>query len=536
MSATEIASPLPVWSLRRLRFVVCVAALAALVILGLMFMPSNRLDLGLRRSLSAVTLLIASILTFCWFVFFSPAVRSARLAVLALGLVSVGAVAGSIRRLEFTGDMTPLVDWRWQTDRDQILEAHRAAQGSGKGKTAISEITTGPHDVLDYRGSRRDGIVEGPPLAASWIDREPKLVWRQPCGGGYAALVLAGPLAITIEQRRDKEAIVAYDADSGAERWVYDYPALFHENLGGDGPRATPTIADGRVFALGATGVLSCLDLITGALRWSKNILSINECDNLDWGMSGSPLVFDNLVIVNPGTQKGSDNSRSLLAFHAENGELAWGMGQGQASYASPMLENLAGRQQILIFDALGLAGFDVARNAQLWRLPWKSDFNLNAIQPIVAGGDRVLISSNAGSALVLVKQQNDTYTAGLIWKNRQMKCNYACPIARGDYVYGLDAGILVCLEMATGKRAWKGGRYGHGQMLLAGELLVILGEAGELALVRATPDHFAELGRIQAIEGRTWNNPTMRDGRIFVRNHLEMAAYDLPLAAVKSP
>lgn len=245
--------------------------------------------------------------------------------------------------------------------------------------------------------------------------------------------------------------------------------------------------------------------------------------------MAGSPLVSNDVVVVNPGTQSGTSDSRAVLGYAVADGHLEFAVGAGKASYASPMLADIAGRRQILIFDAGGLAGFD-ASGGELWRAAWTSDFDINAAQPIVLPPNRVLISSNAGSALLEIALNDGAFSVSTLWKNRNLKCNYACPIALGGFVYGLDESILACLDLKTGQRRWKGGRYGHGQMLASGDLLIIMAETGELALVRATPEKFEELGRMQAIEGRTWNNPALREGRLFIRNHLEMAAYDLPL------
>ncbi len=405
------------------------------------------------------------------------------------------------------------------------------SQRAATGKSDSATIVTSAHDVLEFRGPRRDGIVDGVKLSRDWTEHPPKLVWRQPIGGGYAAFVVAGPLAITIEQRRDKEAIVAYDFDTGREQWKYDYPALFSESLGGVGPRATPTIHEGRVYSLGATGVLACVELATGRPLWNVNVLEENAAGNLDWGMAGAPLICGNVVAINAGNQRGTTASRAIVAYELATGKRAWAAGEAKAGYASPMLASVAGAPQIIIFDAAGLAGFDASAPAELWRIDWKSQFDINAAQPVVVGDDRMLITSQAGAALVHVAATDGgKLLAETVWKNNKLKSSYACPIVYQGHVYGIDETLLACLDLASGRQLWKArsGDYGHGQLLLRGDLLVVLAETGELALVEATPERFHELGRIQAIEGKTWNNPTLAGARILVRNHLEMAAYDL--------
>ncbi|MEX0676072.1 MAG: PQQ-binding-like beta-propeller repeat protein [Pirellulales bacterium] len=532
MSKVESSPPAPprLSVPRRMWIPIAALALSAVGMIGLGMLPSDRLAVGDRRLYSFILAAAGFLAVGAWFFFGSGVSRRARAAsAVVVGGVVLFLVLG-VRRVEFSGDMDPTFDFRWTPDRFAVLEQHRAQQRADGGLAPI-RVEVVPDDVWEYRGERRDGIIPGPKLARDWSAKPPRLVWRQPVGGGYASFVVVGPTLITIEQRRDQEAVVAYDADTGIERWVYEYPALFHETLGGDGPRGTPTFHDGKLYALGATGVLSCLDFVTGKPLWSFNILNENECGNLDWAMSGSPLVYDDVVLVNPGNQKGSAASRSIVAYALADGKRRFAGGESRAGYASPMLVTLAGARQLLIFDAVGLAGFDAADGRELWRVPWKSEWDINASQPIVVDDDRVFFTSTSGGALVRIGQTDGRWSAVDAWRNRNMKCGYASPILYQGHVYGIDENMLACVDVSTGKRLWKarGGQYGHGQILLRDDLLVVLSEAGELALVEASPERFKELGRMPAIEGKTWNVPVLVGKRIFVRNHLEMAAYDLP-------
>lgn len=499
--------------------------------------PSDNLDTGARRLAMFVIAVIATICLNAWWVFGSGVSRTTRWSVESGLVFALIAAVLSVARIEFTGDMKPIPHFRWEASQDATLEAHRAKHAAlPAGPQDAKSVTWGWQEAAEYRGRKRDGVVMGPPLSRDWTTDPPALIWRQPVGGGYSAFSLADGRAVTIEQRRQQEAVVAYAAATGQEQWRYEYPALFSETLGGDGPRATPTIADDRVYALGATGELSCLELATGARIWSVNILERNRSKNIAWGMSGSPLAVDNLVVVNSGAQQGSADSRGLLALNRENGEIVWRDGKASASYSSPMLASLSETRQILIFDAGGLAGHDVAKGTELWRVPWSTQFDINVAQPLVFDGRQALITSASGAALYTVEKPGDVWLPFEEWRNRSLKCNFTNPVARQGYVYGLDEGILVCLEVATGKRQWKQGRYGHGQLLLSGDLLVILSEQGELALVEAVPDKYHELARMQAIEGKTWNCPTLVNGRIYIRNHLEMACYDLRPKVDRTP
>jgi outer membrane protein assembly factor BamB len=493
--------------------------------------PSDEIDRGSRVFFTIFSLLVLVVLLAAWVMFFSGWERGTRLAVvsLPLALVVVGGVL-TVRRVLFTGDMVPILWFRWGSDHDAELEAHRRSQGQAAAAATLEEK---PTDFPGYRGARRDGIVHGPALARDWKAHPPRLLWRQPVGGGYAAFAVAGDSAVTIEQRRDQEAVVCYDTATGKERWVYSYPAFFQESMGGDGPRATPTISGGDVYALGATGMLVCLNGGTGQLRWSHNTLENNS--NIPWGMSGSPLVYDQLVVVNPGAQTAAAAGQAVVAFDRASGKKVWSSGNTRAGYASPMLATLAGKRQVLIFGSAELAGYDPADGKKLWRYEWVTNPEVNAAQPLVLDGDRVFISSGYGhgSALVHVEETNGAWKASPVWPrtpNRNMRCKFTSPVAYQGYIYGLDDGVLACLDEKTGDRKWRDGRYGHGQLLLAGDLLMVLTEtSGELVVVEATPAGHHELGRIQALSGnKTWNVPALADGKAYVRNNEEMACYDL--------
>ncbi|HMF12184.1 MAG TPA: PQQ-binding-like beta-propeller repeat protein [Gemmataceae bacterium] len=472
--------------------------------------------------------LLACLALVAWWFLFARAGWAPRL-VVPVCIVVLGFF--SIRDVQFKGDMKPIIRFVWNRTADDVLEAHRHRQVFADDLPAVDLADGNERNFPEYRGRRRDGVVEGPALARDWEARPPRELWRQPAGGGYASFAVAGNLAVTIEQRRDREAVVAYDTATGRERWTFDYLAHFVERLGGPGPRATPTIAGDAVFSLGATGMLVCLDAKTGDLRWSANILKDN--DNITWGMSGSPLVFDDVVVVNPGAQRESNRGNAVIALDRATGKEKWRAGNGRAGYSSPMLATLANERQVLLLDAEGLSGYDPAGDGELWRFPFPTYQGINVCQPVVLDGDRVFISAgyDVGAVLVQVTHTAGKWSASDLWRTKAMRCKFTSPVAYQGHLYGLDEGVLTCLDAATGARKWREGHYGHGQVLRAGDLLVILAESGELALVEATPAEHRQLGIIQALDansGKTWNNPALADGKVFVRNHQEMACYGL--------
>ncbi|HVK07267.1 MAG TPA: PQQ-binding-like beta-propeller repeat protein, partial [Gemmataceae bacterium] len=283
-------------------------------------------------------------------------------------------------------------DWVLDTflggSRDSILERHRESQLKADGG---ADLTVKAGDFAEYRGPNRDGDAGGTPILKAWsAGSGPKEVWRQPVGGGYAAFAVANGFLVTIEQRRDREVVTCYRADSGQEVWATGWDAKFQESLGGDGPRATPTIAHGDVFALGAKGRLVCMNGADGKEKWAVETLDGNA--NIQWGMSGSPLVVGDLVIVNPGAQTESAKGRAVRAYDRTTGDEKWAAGNHRAGYSSPQLATLGGRQQILIYDAAGLAGHDPKSGSELWRFSWPTYQGINVAQPVVVDGKCVFI------------------------------------------------------------------------------------------------------------------------------------------------
>jgi outer membrane protein assembly factor BamB len=379
----------------------------------------------------------------------------------------------------------------------------------------------------DFRGPSRDGHYRQQQIRTDWPASGLKPVWKEPVGGGYASFVAANGTAFTIEQRAEKEVVAAYDIASGRELWTHSWDAIFREMMGGDGPRATPTWHDGRLYALGASGELRCLDASTGKMIWRTNILQDAGAANLQWGMAGAPLVVDDNVIVTPGGQ----NGKSVLAYNRRTGRQAWSALDDSAAYSSPMLVTLAGVRQILVFSASRLTGITPERGDLLWEFPWTTQYGVNASQPLLLDDRRVFVSTGYGTgaaAIELTPAADGRWTVKELWRTNRMKNQFTSSVLHDGFIYGLDEAILACLDAATGELKWKGGRYGYGQVTLASGHLIVLTEGGELALVRATPESHQEIARFQAIEGKSWNHPALEGGFLLVRNLAEMAAFDL--------
>ena len=377
----------------------------------------------------------------------------------------------------------------------------------------------------NFRGPNRDGRYDEMAVLTQWPAAGLTPVWKQPIGVGYASFVVADGRAHTIEQRRGQEVVTAYDVATGRELWKQGWNAVYSDSTG-DGPRATPTWDDGRLYALGATGELRCLDARTGAVLWGRNILSDNQASNLSWAMAASPLVVDDKVIVLPGGTSG----KSVVAYNKMTGAPVWKSQNDTAAYVSPMLVTLAGRRQIVVVSSSRIMGLVPEDGSLLWSHTWDTDMGINVSQPIMVDKNRFFISAGygKGAALVEVTGSGKEFSSRTVWENINMKNKFNSSVLYEGYVYGLDEGILTCLDVNTGARKWKGGRYGYGQVILASGHLIVSTDTGELALVKATPQQYSEVARFAAIEGKTWNIPAIAGGKLLVRNANEMAAYNI--------
>ncbi|HEX7316245.1 MAG TPA: PQQ-binding-like beta-propeller repeat protein [Pyrinomonadaceae bacterium] len=399
-----------------------------------------------------------------------------------------------------------------------------AAQAPAANQAAAPAAAARRNYWTNFRGPGRDGRYDERPIRTNWQGGLQQL-WKQPSGGGYSSFSVADGAAYTIEQRRGQEVVAAYNIDNGRELWTHAWDAHYTDSTG-DGPRTTPTWHEGRLYALGATGELRCLDARTGKLIWSKNILKENGASNLQWGMAASPLVVDDKVIVIPGGSGG----KSVVAYNARTGAPVWGTLSDSASYTSPMLVTLAGRRQVLAVTARYVAGIAPEDGAVLWSFPWANSIGINVAQPIVVGPNRFFVSSGygKGAALVEVSNAGGKLSAAPVWERASMKNKFNSSVLHEGHVYGLDEGMLTCVDVATGEQKWKARGYGYGQVVLASGHLIVTTEEGEIALVRATPAGHTELSRFPALEGRTWNVPAIADGRLLVRNATQMACYKL--------
>ena len=403
---------------------------------------------------------------------------------------------------EFRGGTLPYLTFRKTLPNYAALEASRRTQmKSASSATGTNAYWTG------FRGPNQDGHYRQTPITPA-----PRLLWKQPIGGGYASFAYGEGRAFTIEQRRQNETAVAYDIESGRELWTDSWPTEFTEPLGGDGPRATPAYNEGRVYFLGALGELRCLAAADGQLLWRAN----EGTANLTYGVSASPLIVgDRLIVVR-------DNA---IAYNKTNGVRIWAFTKEPPAYSSPMLATFGGQRQLLLVGKTRAMGLSMEDGKLLWDFPWiVLQGNRNIAQPLLLSSNRFFLSAGYGTGCAAI----EVTPAGAreLWRNKNLKNKFTSSVFWQNQIYGLDEDMLACLDADTGKRKWKDGRYGYGQLLLASGYLVILCGNGDLAFVKAIPDSHQEVLRIPGIEGKTWNHPALEHGKLLVRNASEMACF----------
>ncbi len=429
--------------------------------------------------------------------------------------------------------------WRWTKTPEERLLAQGGdvpvrippAPAAAKTPEKPGPVPAGPNADADwsgFRGPERDNVVHGVRIETDWSKSPPVALWRRPVGPGWSSFAVHGNFLYTQEQRGGDEVVSCYNLSTGAPVWKHRDAARFWESNGGAGPRGTPACSGGRVYTLGATGIVNALDAGSGAVVWSRNAASDTGAKIPGWGFAGSPLVFDGLVVVAA--------SGRLAAYDVATGNPRWSLPSGGSGYSSPQLATIDGVAQILLLNTAGAIGVAPADGKLLWKHAWPGD---GIVQPAVIAGSDVLIGTGSGLTdrvgmrRVAVTHGPGGWSVAERWTSAGLKPYYNDFVVHKGHAFGFDGSILACLDLTDGARKWKGGRYGHGQLILLPDqdVLLVLSEEGELALVAAATGRFTELARFPAIEGKTWNHPVLVGDVLLVRNAEEMAAFRLSLA-----
>jgi outer membrane protein assembly factor BamB len=422
-----------------------------------------------------------------------------------------------------TGGLTAEFDndlhWRWSKTPEQKLLAQAGEDTAAPASApAATNADTG---WSGFRGPQRDSVVHGSHIKTDWSATPPVELWRRPIGPAWSSFAVYNGRLYTQEQRGEEEIVACHDLSTGKPVWKHSDPARFYESNGGPGPRATPTLSNGRVYTQGATGIVNVLDAATGAVVWTRNSVNDTGAKVPGWGIAGSPLVVNDLVIVAA--------SGNLVAYDLATGKPRWQDPTGASGYSSPQLVTLNGVQQVVLLNSNGAIGVSLADGKLLWEHKWEG---VPIVQPGVTPNGDLLVSVSESSGLrrLAVAQGSSGWTVQERWTSEDINPWFNDFVVHNGYAYGFNGSSLVCVSLEDGKLKWKGKRYGYGQLILLPEqeMLLILSEQGELALAKATPDQFAELSHFPVLEGKTWNHPVLVGNVVLVRNDHEMAAFRL--------
>jgi len=475
--------------------------------------------------MSVLTVIIAALLAASWFFFFarlSQRVKRIGTAVMALGCLVFFALF-EIR--EVSGNFVPIFAPRWASDfRDLSTDI-------GEAETPVTVAST-EHDYPRFQGPNQNNAVAGPMLATSWEDRQPIERWRIDIGAGWSSFAIVGDLAVTQEQRGDQEMVTCYDLATGAPVWGHGDDALYASTIGGNGPRATPTVHEGKVYTMGATGLLNCLSLADGALVWQRDAARENAGRRPEWGYAGSPLISGDEVVV----VVGGPDGKALAAYDRLDGTPRWTAGSFTSGYATPRLHTLAGVPQIVVFYLDTVAGHDPATGAVLWQAGWGVRAPTTA-NPLQIDENSLLVSSGygVGCGLLRLRVDGDEWQPEWVYESPRLKAKFANYVLFDGHVYGLDDSVMACIDPMTGDRVWKRGRFGHGQLLLVGDMLLVQSEEGDLLLVEPTPEELRVKGEIAILDTKAWNTMAISNNRLLMRNHKNAVCLELPVRATGS-
>ena len=475
-----------------------------------------------QRNLTALATAVFVVpLLLAWWGLLSRAPVRARVAGLG-GFVGLAALFFSLFRVSgVSGDLKPIFSWRWHGVPPTQQSASPASQ---PGAAAAASVVRA--DFPQFLGPERDGHIRGVELATDWEHRPPVELWRRPVGAGWSGFVVSGDRAVTLEQDGGEEVVSAWNVNTGERAWSSRSPGRYATTIAGEGPRSTPLIVGGRVYALGATGTLSCLAMADGRLLWRASLTELARCGVPEWGFASSPAWVDGKVVVLAGGE------RAAWALDGETGKVAWSAGSGGANYGSVHVLDGAGGRILAYFSGRAWVALDPKDGRELWRHPFGAGMPLVAA-PVRVTPQRFVLSAGYGVGAEAVEWT--AQSPRTVWSSKKLKAKFANPVALDGIVCGLDDGILAAVDAGTGEGLWKEGRWGHGQGLLVGSHYLLMAETGELVLLQPSRRGPGEIAKRKLLDGKAWNPIALAGDLLLVRNDREAACLRIPLSDASS-
>lgn len=388
-----------------------------------------------------------------------------------------------------------------------------------------------------FLGNQRNGISDETGLNVNWNEHKPSVLWREPLGGGYSSMVIAEGKLWTMATHLNHDYIICLDALSGKKLWsTRGAPTYLDNQRQARGPRSTPTWHAGKLYCLLPAGDLLCLTADTGRILWKFNIFDISGAPRQEqktiyyWGMSASPLIEGDLVILQPG---GSANN-SVIAVHKDTGKLVWSAGTDPPGYASPIVIEAENQRQIIVPTGQSILSLNPKEGSLLWRVVWGNKYNCNCATP-VWNEDSLFISSayGTGSMRFALTLQNEELRPISRWKNLSMQNQFATSIIKDGYIYGPHGDLATvtyrCLDMQRGEVQWISRRVGKCTQIAAQGHLICLTEQGTLVLVEANPTEYREKGKLTGLlEFKAWAHPALANHKLYLRDEKRILCLDL--------
>ncbi len=397
--------------------------------------------------------------------------------------------------------------------------------------TLVAQLPAAGDDWPSFRGPDRDGRSSETGLLETWPDAGPTTLWQAQLGGGFSGITAAGGRVFTLYSRGGRELASGFDAKTGEALWSADIDRERKDRFG-DGPRSTPPVDGGRLYALSALGRLHALDAATGETLWRHDLQQEFGARVPEFGVAASPIVEGDLLLLNVGGKRG----HALMAFDKATGAVAWSAESDLPGYASPVTFTAGGVRHAVFFTGTSLIAVDPATGTARWKHPWKTAYDINAASPIFILPDRLFVSSGHDTGAAMFRIAGGAGDAGdaggtqaqVVWKTRDMRNHFSSSVHHEGFIYGFDNKNFKCIDAETGEDRWRKGSLGHGSLFYADGHLVVLSERGRLLLVEATPKAYREQASHQVADAKHWTVPTLYQGRLYVRNERDLYCLDL--------
>lgn len=413
------------------------------------------------------------------------------------------------------------------------------------GLASLLACTVATHaaDWQQYRGPNGDGSSPEKLVAKTWPATGPKVLWKRPLTDGFSSFAVKDGKAFTIVGRvvdgAKQEVVAGLNAANGQALWATPLGVAKYEgggdsgtpdNKGGDGPRSTPTVDGNNVYVISCDLQLVCIDAAKGTKRWTRDIVKEHAGVNITWKNAASPVIDGNLIFM-----AGGGPGQALLAFDKETGKNVWKTQDDKMTHSTPIVRDIMGVRQVIFFTQKGLVSCEPKTGSVLWRFDFPFKVS-TAISPVVEK-DIVYVSAGygVGAGACKLTKTGSTFEAKELWRTpNQLPNHWSTPVVKDGYLYGMfqfkdyGKGPLKCVELATGKEMWSQNGFGPGNVLLVDNHIMVLGDAGQLVLVEATPKAYNEVSRAKVISGKCWSTPALSDGKVYLRSTTEGVCVDI--------